>query len=237
MKTYIRFLVIICMFVCQHANSQSINVVGYLNSQEIPTNVIDSIVTQPDGNLLFCFHDGNKKCILYSEINKITTTGQNCKFPVIDSLYIDGEGYYIDLGLPSGVLWAQYCICPDMNIDEPEYEQMRYTYEDCIKTTSHTIGQLPNSQHVTELINNCTWTWGKNNGMYGYNIVGPNGNRIFIIYDSKHYYWTSDCGDSSGWLIALAFTKDEIRLTSEYHSSLDHARLIIDPNNYNHKIY
>lgn len=184
MKTYFKIIVIICMFICQHAYSQSINVVGYLNSQEIPTNVIDSIVTQPDGNLLFCFHDGNKKCILYSEINKITT------------------GYYINLGLPSGVLWAQ---C-NINSDNQEDKGSLCTYNEISEIMQIKDGRLPTREEINELINCCSWRWSTNNGINGYYVEGPNKNKIFLpttgvnpndgrgyLYEgTQGYYWTSD---------------------------------------------
>lgn len=43
-----------------------------------------------------------------------------------------------------------------------------------------------NAQH-RELVDNCTWTWTTLNGVNGYNIVGPNGNGIFLPATGYRY--------------------------------------------------
>lgn len=47
---------------------------------------------------------------------------------------------------------------------------------------SHTDGayRTPSKNEVEELINNCTWTWGKYNKVNGYKVEGKNGSSIFI---------------------------------------------------------
>jgi hypothetical protein len=52
---------------------------------------------------------------------------------------------------------------------------------------------MPSYAQMTELRNNCTWTWTAVNGSSGYKVVGPNGNSIFLpargdAYYSKVYY-------------------------------------------------
>lgn len=65
------------------------------------------------------------------------------------------------------------------------------------------VWRLPTLAEMEELINNCTWTWTKVNGVYGRVGVGPNGNSIFFpatgyregsaahYREEYGYYWTS----------------------------------------------
>ena len=40
--------------------------------------------------------------------------------------------------------------------------------------------RMPTDKELDELRTKCTWTWTTNNDVYGYNVVGPNGNSIFL---------------------------------------------------------
>ena len=40
--------------------------------------------------------------------------------------------------------------------------------------------RMPTDAEMTELRNNCTWTWTTQNGVKGYQVTGPNGNSIFL---------------------------------------------------------
>ena len=40
--------------------------------------------------------------------------------------------------------------------------------------------RMPTHDELTELRENCTWTWTTQNGVDGYKVVGPNGNSIFL---------------------------------------------------------
>ena len=40
--------------------------------------------------------------------------------------------------------------------------------------------RMPTKAEQQELLNNCTWTWIRQNGVSGYNVEGPNGNSIFL---------------------------------------------------------
>jgi hypothetical protein len=63
---------------------------------------------------------------------------------------------------------------------------------------------MPTNAEITELKNNCTWTWTTQNGVKGYNVTSKkNGNSIFLPaagyrYESSlyfaggnGYYWSS----------------------------------------------
>lgn len=95
---------------------------------------------------------------------------------------------YVDLGLPSGVLWSD------------KTSMGYYTQDEAIKT----FGQsLPSMNELEELYNKCKWE------VVGdkYKIIGPNGNYIMLsargtLRDNKvgvaGYYWSSLVSHDSG---------------------------------------
>ena len=40
--------------------------------------------------------------------------------------------------------------------------------------------RMPTVDERDELLDNCTWTWTTQNGVYGCKVTGPNGNSIFL---------------------------------------------------------
>ncbi len=40
--------------------------------------------------------------------------------------------------------------------------------------------RMPTDEEMQELIDKCTWTWTTQNGVKGYNVIGSNGNSIFL---------------------------------------------------------
>ena len=70
---------------------------------------------------------------------------------------------FIDLGLPSGKLWAT------------ENAPGHYTFDEAVDT----FGELlPKASAMMELTEECKCTWNKKNK--GLDITGPNGNSIFL---------------------------------------------------------
>lgn len=76
------------------------------------------------------------------------------------------ERQYVDLGLPSGTLWAT------------ENEKGWYSTQ----LANSRIGEkMPTAQQFKELINECRWDWeGDEYGGTGYTVIGHNGNSIFL---------------------------------------------------------
>ena len=82
--------------------------------------------------------------------------------------------------------------------------------------------RLPTASEAEELANNCTWTWTSINGMNGYQVVGKNGNSIFLpaagyMYESSYkvtyygengFYWTSTVKSAGSTWYRLLFYKD-----------------------------
>ena len=79
---------------------------------------------------------------------------------------------YVDLGLPSGRLWATE--------NAPGF----YTFKEAVDT----FGKLlPKGSAMVELIEESTCTW--NNEKKGLDVTGPNGNSIFL--PAAGYTWES----------------------------------------------
>jgi len=98
------------------------------------------------------------------------------------------ESEYVDLGLPSGVLWKKY---------NEGGSDAHYTYNDAVRRFGN---KLPTKDEFEELRTNCRWTWTGR----GYRVTGPNGNFITLpaagdrdCYGNMYsvgengYYWSS----------------------------------------------
>lgn len=96
---------------------------------------------------------------------------------------------YVDLGLPSGLLW------------KAENEPDRMDYNTAVAKYG---SELPTAAQFQELIDQCDWKWSGS----GYKVFGPNGNTMTIrakgyidcfgnfSYDGTGgYYWSSTEGD------------------------------------------
>ena len=133
----------------------------------------------------------------------------------------------VDLGLSSGTLWAS---C-NVDAEQPEqyggyyswgeleekdaYTRSNYKYGNvdlgqCISATQYDVAYIksngklcmPSRDQFHELLDECTWTRGKKNGVEGYYAEGPNGNRLFFPLSGgkgefgnhymceRGYYWT-----------------------------------------------
>lgn len=78
--------------------------------------------------------------------------------------------------------------------------------------------RMPTSDEIKELVNNCTWRWTTQNGVYGYKVVGPNGNSIFLPAAGNHddtevsyrgsygYYWSATPRGEYIWVYSLYFS-------------------------------
>ena len=74
----------------------------------------------------------------------------------------NSEGF-VDLGLPSGTLWAE------------ENAEGFFTFDDAVAEFGDS---LPSARHMAELYECCTWAWDEERK--GYEVTGPNGNAIFL---------------------------------------------------------
>lgn len=118
---------------------------------------------------------------------------------------------YVDLGLPSGTLWATR----NVGADSPEEYGDYFTWGEAMKLDC----TLPTKEQALELIRECSSVWTKQNGVNGCLFTGPNGNTLFLpaaggyyvnesLYDeySRGYYWLSSLiGDTSHNACYLTF--------------------------------
>jgi len=59
--------------------------------------------------------------------------------------------------------------------------------------------RMPTLEEIEELLNNCTWTWTTQNGVYGVLVTGPNGNSIFLPAAGYRYGTSLDDAGSGGY--------------------------------------
>lgn len=113
---------------------------------------------------------------------------------------------WVDLGLPSGILWAAYNVGASSPEEYGGYyawgeteEKSSYTWKNYnlesfngyeISGTSYDVAhvqwgggaRMPTFAEVKELVNNCTFMYGTYNGVKGDYVTGPNGNSIFLPF-------------------------------------------------------
>ena len=116
---------------------------------------------------------------------------------------INGHSY-VDLGLPSGTKWATCNIGANNPWEFGDYfawgeasTKRNYTKENCLTMNKSIIigsereyntamlnwgnqWSIPEREQIIELIEKCNWEWYNFNGNYGYKVIGPNKNSIFI---------------------------------------------------------
>lgn len=98
---------------------------------------------------------------------------------------------FLDLGLPSGKLWAT----ENASLDGKTH----FDFDEAVKTFGD---MLPSKDAWKELFNQCSREWNKNRK--GYILTGPNGNTLFlpadgykdflrnkIGYIGSGFYWSS----------------------------------------------
>lgn len=120
------------------------------------------------------------------------------------------NGYaYVDLGLPSGNMWAIYNVGATLPGEagnyyawgetsvKTEYSEMKYKYtpsydilplaKDAAYINWGESWRMPTQEEFRELLRNCYWVWTESYGVGGYRITSKkNGNSIFL--PSAGYY-------------------------------------------------
>lgn len=164
--------------------------------------------------------------------------GEAKKYQVAGKNYIAGKAYAIalsssdevatqtsytmvDLGLPSGTLWADRNVGADSpeaygdyfawgetttkstyNYDSYKWGQGFYNTQtvfdledDAAYVNMGNDWRMPTYDELNELNTNCTWTWTTQNGNKGYKVTGPNGNSIFLpAAGYSGLYYVGSCG-------------------------------------------
>ena len=123
----------------------------------------------------------------------------------------------IDLGLPSGTLWADR----NLGADAPEKAGDYYRFGETVPFTENSpeyvydkiegdiagtdrdaatvnLGKnyrMPTFDQIKELLDECKWTWTKQNGVKGMKVTGPNGNSIFFPASGYRNYSNGSLND------------------------------------------
>ena len=127
------------------------------------------------------------------------------------------DGYeYIDLGLPSGLLWANQNIGAEKPEEYGDYFAWGMTEpvklgnykwrvdnkygDECAEVGFELVDdaarqiwgggwRVPLPEEIEELIAECEWTWTSINNVNGYKVKGPNGNSIFLPAAGSFGIW------------------------------------------------
>lgn len=79
--------------------------------------------------------------------------------------------------------------------------------------------RVPSKEEWQDLVNNCLWVWTTVNGFWGYKIIGPNNNAIFLpaagsmcenkqdYYGVYGLYWSRSLGEDSRTAYSVGFGK------------------------------
>ena len=106
--------------------------------------------------------------------NSETVYGEVKEFSTLKDPYNGRE--YVDLGLPSGLKWAT---C-NSGAGSPEEYGNYLNFEEAKDATWGGNWRCPTKSEWEELKSNCAWTWTTKDGVKGYEVVGSNGNSIFL---------------------------------------------------------
>ena len=143
-----------------------------------------------------------------------------------ESDFMSSEIQFIDLGLPSGTLWADRNIGADAPEDYGEYfrwgetttfmeDSYNYDYSDLgdnIAGTKYDVAttilgkgyMMPTYEQLNELLHSCTWERTTINGVYGMKVTGLNGNSIFLPAAGFYYNISRElAGKFAGKLAAV----------------------------------
>ncbi len=95
------------------------------------------------------------------------------------------SGQFVDLGLPSGTKWAR-----SDSYDFISYANAYYRFGN----------QLPTKEQFEELVSQCKWRWktvvhGMSTEGSGYEVIGPNGNSIFLVANGYRDSWSDVISD------------------------------------------
>ena len=131
--------------------------------------------------------------------------------------YASATVQLVDLGLPSGTLWADRNIGADVPEDAGDYyrfgetvafteDSPEYVYDDIEGSIAGTerdaatvnLGKnykMPTLDQIKELLDECKWKWTKQNGVKGMKVTGPNGNSIFLPASGYRNYSGGSLGN------------------------------------------
>ncbi len=101
--------------------------------------------------------------------------------------------------------------------------------------------RMPTQKEVVELCEKCLWEWKKVNGVFGFEVVGPNGNCIFLPSDSfdksEGHYWTGTLSQGLGRsAMELCFSSNVVRTLGAYRKEGCHVRPVMTNYSYDRQM-
>ena len=114
---------------------------------------------------------------------------------------------YVDLGLPSGTLWA------DRNVgaDNPE------DFGDYLKFDDAQKYECPMLEQIKELLDNCSSEWINVNGIKGRKFIGKNGKSIF--FPAAGDRWNDNTRNVGSYGFYWSSTQSPYRSDNAYYLS------------------
>ena len=193
--------------------------------------------------IIVCQKDGTKVKFSYEQIDSIVTYNHGEDEPVIDSRVVDlglsVKWASCNVGAESPEEYGDYFAWGETSPKSSYTESNSVTYGLSTSTlesrgiidangnltaaydaaTANWGGnwRMPTLAEMEELIDNCTWEWTTQNGVYGRKVTGPNGNSIFLpaagdrddtsLYNagSFGYYWSATPDSDSDIACSLYF--------------------------------
>ena len=268
-----------CTITCEAADGSGVNATCAVSVTQLVTSITLnqttlSLVTGGSQTLTATVSpsDANNKGVTWSSSNTAVATVDQTGLVTgiaegtctVTASATDGSGVYatctvnvdlheyVDLGLPSGTLWATCNIGADNPEDYGLYfawgettgytqdttdghsfnwASYKYAIDDCNTLTKYcnyssygsygyngftdTLTELlpdddaayvnwganwrmPSLTQQDELRTKCTWTWTTRNGKNGYEVVGPNGNSLFLPAAGSRHDTSLDYAGSGG---------------------------------------
>ena len=162
---------------------------------------------QGDKTYAYTFHNGIKNNKLYYKTATDGVTAETLQWEEIEEETNEINGHeYVDLGLPSGLLWAtcnvgatsaeaygDYFAWGEVNTKDTYTEANSLTYgmqmNDITGNPQYDAAaanwggdwRMPTYDELKELKDNCTWTWTTQNGVNGYKVTSKvNSKYIFL---------------------------------------------------------
>ena len=146
---------------------------------------------------------------------------------------------YVDLGLPSGKLWAKTNYGASSEVDYGVY--MNWPSRSVIQSEWGSEWSAPSHNDFLELLQHCTLTWEYNvNSIYGCKFTGPNGKSIFLpaagfkyqrvphTVGSEIHYWCDD-EMKTGYAYVLLGSVNDIFISSSNNGSDEDTTFPIRP--------
>ena len=198
----------------------------------------------------------------YAVNSKGTAYGTEVSFTTKSPSYSDPTGTengygYVDLGL--SVKWATFNVGASKPEDygdyfawgetEPKtnYSESNNSYTDNPTTLPLSADaaranwggswRMPTDAEMTELREQCTWTWTNKNGVNGYKVTGTNGNSIFLPAAGCRYSISLSSAGSGGYYWSSSLNTDSPYYAYElYFFSVGVSRYYNYPRYYGHSV-